>query len=158
MGYLLGARDARKSSITSAAWSRMKSARATTSRAGWLFYDVLRTLFPDGHPYQHEAIGSMADLDSASMEDVRQWFRDNYGPNNATLVLAGDISPAEARPLVAKYFGAIAARPRVNNPAEATVPTLAEDVRKVFKDQVATTRITKYWPVEGLNGKDRIAL
>jgi zinc protease len=124
---------------------------------GLVFYDVLATLFPEGHPYRHEAIGSMADLDSASMEDVRKWFTDNYGPNNATLVIAGDISAAEARPLVARYFGAIARGP-VNNPAQADVPTLAEPVRKTFKDQVAATNITRYWAVEGLTGKDRIAL
>jgi predicted Zn-dependent peptidase len=118
---------------------------------------VLGTLFPDGHPYQHEAIGSMADLDSASMTDVKAWFTENYGPNNATLVLAGDISAAEARPLVEKYFGAIARGP-VNDPAKADVPTLAAPVRKTFKDQVAATSITRYWAVEGITGADRIAL
>ncbi|MFY8048641.1 MAG: M16 family metallopeptidase, partial [Erythrobacter sp.] len=124
---------------------------------GLVFYDVLGTLFPDGHPYQHEAIGSMADLDSASMTDVKAWFTENYGPNNATLVLAGDISAAEARPLVEKYFGAIARGP-VNDPAKADVPTLAAPVRKTFKDQVAATSITRYWAVEGITGADRIAL
>ena len=49
----------------------------------------------------------MADLDAASLDDVKQWFRDKYGPNNAVLVLAGDVSAAEARPLVEKYFGDI---------------------------------------------------
>jgi threonine synthase len=54
-------------------------------------------LFPVGHPYRHSAIGSMADLDAASLADVRQWFRDHYGPNNAVLVLAGDVDMATAR-------------------------------------------------------------
>jgi predicted Zn-dependent peptidase len=99
----------------------------------------------------------MADLDSASMADVKAWFTENYGPNNATLVLAGDISAAEARPLVEKYFGAIARGP-VNDPAKADVPTLAAPVRKTFKDQVAATSITRYWAVEGITGADRIAL
>ena len=124
---------------------------------GLVFYDVLKTLFPDGHPYQHEAIGSMADLDSASMADVKAWFTENYGPNNATLVLAGDISAAEAKPLVEKYFGAIARGP-VNDPAKADVPTLAAPVRKAYKDQVAATNVTRYWAVEGITGADRIAL
>ena len=64
-------------------------------------------LFPAGHPYHHTTIGSMADLDAASLADVKQWFRDKYGPNNAVLVLAGDVTPAQAQPLVEKYFGAI---------------------------------------------------
>ena len=98
-------------SITSAASSRTRSARATTSPAGWSFYEVLEKLFPEGHPYHHTTIGSMADLDAASLADVKQWFRDKYGPNNAVLVLAGDIDAAEARPLVEKYFGAHRARP-----------------------------------------------
>ena len=156
MGYLLGA-------VTQGKLDNQRGVVQNEKRegdnqpGGLVFYDVLRTLFPDGHPYQHEAIGSMADLDAASMEDVKSWFRDNYGPNNATLVLAGDISAAEARPLVEKWFGEIARGP-VNNPAEASVPTLAQPVRKTFKDQVAATSVTRYWPVEGLTGKDRIAL
>ena len=60
------------SSITSAASSRTRSARATTSRAGWSFYEVLENLFPEGHPYRHSTIGSMADLDAASLADVKQ--------------------------------------------------------------------------------------
>jgi predicted Zn-dependent peptidase len=156
MGYLLGAVTQEKLDNQRGVVQNEKR-QGDNQPGGLVFYDVLKTLFPDGHPYQHEAIGSMADLDSASMEDVRQWFRDNYGPNNATLVIAGDISAAEARPLVEKYFGAIARGP-VNEPAQADVPTLAEPVRKTFKDQVAATNITRYWAVEGITGKDRIAL
>ena len=156
MGYLLGA-------VTQAKLDNQRGVVQNEKRqgdnepGGLVFYDVLKTLFPDGHPYRHEAIGSMADLDSASMADVKAWFTENYGPNNATLVIAGDISAAEARPLVEKYFGTIARGP-VNDPAQAEVPTLAEPVRKTFKDQVAATNVTRYWAVEGLTGKDRIAL
>ena len=67
-------------------------------------------LFPAGHPYHHTTIGSMADLDAASLADVKQWFRDKYGPNNAVLVIAGDVTAAQARPLVEKYFGRHRAR------------------------------------------------
>jgi zinc protease len=104
---------------------------------GLVEYEVLGNLFPAGHPYHHTTIGSMADLDAASLADVKQWFRDKYGPNNAVLVLAGDITPAEARPLVEKYFGAIPRGP-VNNPAQADVPTLAAPKSIVMKDRVAT--------------------
>lgn len=156
MGYLLGA-------VTQGKLDNQRGVVQNEKRegdnepGGLVFYDVLKTLFPDGHPYQHDAIGSMADLDSASMADVQAWFRENYGPNNATLVIAGDISAAEARPLVEKYFGTIARGP-VNDPAQADVPTLAEPLRKTFKDQVAATSVSRYWAVEGLTGIDRIAL
>jgi zinc protease len=156
MGYLLGAVTQQKLDNQRGVVQNEKR-QGDNEPGGLVFYDVLGTLFPDGHPYQHEAIGSMADLDSASMTDVKAWFTENYGPNNATLVLAGDISAAEARPLVEKYFGAIARGP-VNDPAKADVPTLAAPVRKTFKDQVAATSITRYWAVEGITGADRIAL
>ena len=74
------------------------------------------TSSPKAIPIITDTIGSMADLDAASLADVKQWFIDKYGPNNAVLVLAGDINAAEARPLVEKYFGAIPRGP-VNNPA-----------------------------------------
>ena len=156
MGYLLGAVTQEKLDNQRGVVQNEKR-QGDNEPGGLVFYDVLRTLFPEGHPYRHEAIGSMADLDSASMEDVKSWFRDNYGPNNATLVIAGDISAGEAKPLVEKYFGAIARGP-VNDPAQADVPTLAEPVRKVFKDQVAATSVSRYWAVEGISGADRIAL
>ncbi|MFN3863031.1 MAG: M16 family metallopeptidase [Erythrobacter sp.] len=156
MGYLLGAVTQEKLDNQRGVVQNEKR-QGDNEPGGLVFYDVLKTLFPEGHPYRHEAIGSMADLDSASMADVKAWFRDKYGPNNATLVIAGDISAAEARPLVEKYFGAIARGP-VNDPAQADVPTLAAPVRKTFKDQVAATSITRYWAVEGISGKDRIAL
>jgi zinc protease len=64
---------------------------------GRVNYNLYEGLFPPGHPYRHSTIGSMEDLNAASLEDVHQWFRDFYGPNNAVLVLAGDIDAATAR-------------------------------------------------------------
>ncbi len=156
MGYLLGAVTQEKLDNQRGVVQNEKR-QGDNQPGGLVYYEVLSTLFPEGHPYRHSTIGSMADLDAASMADVKAWFTDNYGPNNATLVLAGDISTAEARPLVEKYFGAIARGP-VNEPAQADVPTLAAPVRKVFKDQVAATSVTRYWAVEGLTGADRIPL
>src|SRR3546814_4607484 len=64
---------------------------------GLLRYEIFENLFPRGHPYHHSTIGSMADLNSASLDDVKKWFTDNYGPNNAVLVLAGDIDVPTAK-------------------------------------------------------------
>src|SRR6185369_14178779 len=97
------------------------------------------------------------DLDKASLADVKQWFRDKYGPNNAALVIAGDVTEAQARPLVEKYFGPIPAGP-VNRPAMAGVPTLKAPVKIEMKDAVATTIIQRYWTMPGLLDKQLAAL
>ncbi len=156
MGHLLGA-------VTQAVLDNQRGVvqnekRQGDSRPGGLVqYELFGTLFPPGHPYHHTTIGSMADLDAASLEDVKQWFRDKYGPNNAVLVLAGDITAAQARPLVEKYFGDIG-RGKVNNPAMAGVPTLARARTITMKDNVATTIIQRYWAVPGLLNRQLAAL
>ena len=115
MGYLLGAIDQEKLDNQRGVVQNEKR-QGDNQPGGLVDYEVLDNLFPEGHPYHHATIGSMADLDAASLADVKQWFIDKYGPNNAVLVLAGDINAAEARPLVEKYFGAIKRGP-VNKPA-----------------------------------------
>ncbi|WP_439472642.1 M16 family metallopeptidase [Brevundimonas sp.] len=120
-------------------------------------YARLEALFPEGHPYRHSTIGSMADLDAASLETVRNWFRDKYGPNNAVVVLSGDIDEATARTLMTRYFGAIPRGP-VNTPAEADVPTLSAPVVQVMHDRVATTRLSRSWAVPGLLSDDAVPL
>lgn len=124
---------------------------------GLFQYARLEALFPAGHPYRHSTIGSMADLDAASLETVRNWFRDNYGPNNAVLVLSGDIDEATARTLTARYFGPIARGP-VNEPAQAAVPTLAAPVSITLRDRVANTRLTRNWAVPGMLDADAVPL
>jgi predicted Zn-dependent peptidase len=156
MGYLLGAVTQEKLDNQRGVVQNEKR-QGDNQPGGLVFYELLATLFPEGHPYHHSVIGSMADLDAASMDDVRKWFTDKYGPNNATLVMAGDVSPAEARMLAEKYFGSIKRGP-VNTPAAAEVPTLPDNIRKVMKDQVAATRITRYWPVPGITNTDLTAL
>ena len=148
MGYLLGAVSQEKLDNQIGVVQNEKR-QGDNQPGGLVEYEVLGNLFPDGHPYQHSTIGSMADLDAASLADVKQWFIDKYGPNNAVLVLAGDITEAQARPLVEKYFGAINAGP-VNNPAAADVPTLPAPKSIVMKDRVAATQIQRHWAVPGL--------
>ncbi|MCJ7420987.1 M16 family metallopeptidase [Sphingomicrobium astaxanthinifaciens] len=156
MGYLLGAVTQEK--LTNQIGVVQNEKRQGDNQPGGLvYYEVLKALFPEGHPYRHSTIGSMADLSSATMGDVQQWFIDKYGPNNAVLVLAGDIDAETARPLVEKYFGQIERGP-VNTPAEAEVPTLETPKRIVMRDRVPNTRITKYWAVPGIASEDREAL
>ena len=114
-------------------------------------------LFPVGHPYRHQTIGSMADLSAASIADARQWFTDHYGPNNAILTLTGDIDSATARPMVEKWFGDIKPGPKVINPAAAPV-RLASPVSEELKDQVPVTRLYRAWSAPGLNDRETQAL
>ncbi|WP_375395670.1 M16 family metallopeptidase [uncultured Sphingomonas sp.] len=147
MGHLLGAITQAKLDIQRGVVQNEK--RGNDNQPGGLVdYKVLATLFPEGHPYHHTTIGSMADLDKASLADVKGWFRQHYGPNNAVLVLAGDIDVAAAKPLVAKYFGDIPGGP-ANVPTQAAVPTLPKRVDLTFKDQVAQTTVTRVWAIPG---------
>ena len=114
-------------------------------------------LFPVGHPYRHATIGSMADLDAATLGDVRQWFKDNYAPGNVVLALAGDIDAQTARPLVEKWFGDIKPGPKVRE-VQAGPVTLPAPVKREMVDQVPTTRIYRAWSGPGLNDPDAPAL
>lgn len=148
MGHLLGALNQERLDNQRGVVQNEKR-QGDNQPYGMVEYAQLEALFPKGHPYHHSTIGSMADLDNASLEDLRQWHRDNYGPNNAVLVLAGDIDAATAKTLVRKYFGDIP-RGAVNEPAEADVPTLAARVDRTLHDRVPNTRLYRTWIVPGL--------
>jgi zinc protease len=156
MGHLTGA-------ITQAVLDEQRGVVQNEKRQGdnqpygLIYYKLLEGLFPNGHPYGHSPIGSMADLDKASLADVKDWFRQHYGPNNAVLVLAGDIDAATAKPLVEKYFGAISKGPDIA-PPPAPVPTLPAPVHETMKDRVAATMVLRSWAVPGIVAKDTAAL
>ncbi|MDH2133224.1 insulinase family protein [Sphingobium yanoikuyae] len=120
---------------------------------GLVEYAQLAGMLPEGHPYRHSTIGSMADLNAASLADVQSWFKTHYGPNNATLVLAGDIDVPTAKAKVEKWFGNIASGPAPQD-VDATVPTLDKHVEKVMHDNVAATRLYRNWIVPGVNSPD----
>ena len=156
MGYLLPAIDQKRLDAQRGVVQNEKRER-DNQPMGLLEYAQLENLFPEGHPYRHATIGSMADLDAASLADVKQWFLDKYGPNNAIVSLSGDITVDEAKALVNKYFGAIP-RGAVNNPAQADVPTLAAAKSIVMKDRVPTVEIQRHWAVPGLQSPQLAAL
>ena len=110
---------------------------------------MLGSIFPDGHPYQHPTIGSMADLDAASIEDVSAFFRLHYAPNNAVLSVVGDVEPDQVRTWVERYFGAIPANPSlpVPLPDMSLAPTLGGEIRIVVPDRVPLPRI--HWGFRG---------
>ncbi|WP_324261264.1 pitrilysin family protein [Altererythrobacter sp. H2] len=156
MGYLLGAVTQEKLDNQIGVVQNEKR-QGDNQPYGLVEYEQLENLYPSGHPYHHSTIGSMADLSSATLDDVKQWFRDNYGPNNAVLVLAGDIDAATAREKVTKWFGAIPRGPATAR-VVAPVPDLAEPKTKTIYDRVATPRIYRMWAVPGLDNPEYLPL
>src|SRR5690606_30793587 len=120
---------------------------------GQVWETLGKTLYPKGHPYHHSVIGSMADLNAATLDDVKQWFRAWYGPNNAVLVLAGDIDLATAREKVTKYFGDIPAGPTMAQPP-VDVAQRPADTRGVMEDNVPQARVYRVWNVAQADTKD----
>ncbi|MFL6657822.1 MAG: M16 family metallopeptidase [Massilia sp.] len=109
---------------------------------GMVEYELQAKMFPYSHPYSWTTIGSMDDLNAASLADIKQWYATYYGPNNAVLSLAGDITPERALELVTKYFGAIAPGPALTRSATWT-PALEHDIRDEMQDQVPQARIVR---------------
>ena len=110
-------------------------------------------LYPVGHPYHHSVIGSMNDLNAAKLDDVQSWFRAWYGPNNAVLVLAGDIDVATAREKAMKYFGHIPASPSMAQP-KADVAVLKQSGRTELEDKVPQVMVRRVWNVPATGTRD----
>lgn len=109
---------------------------------------VVKSTYPAGHPYAHTVIGSMEDLDSASLNDVREWFRTYYTPSNAVLVIAGDVTIADAREKTNRYFSEIAAGPPLAH-EQSWIAAMSGQHREVVQDRVPQPRIYKIWNVPG---------
>lgn len=126
---------------------------------GRVWESIFRAGFPAGHPYRWTPIGSMEDLNAASLEDVHQWFRDYYGAANAVLVLAGDIDVETARAKAEQYFGHIAPGPALTRPGVWTAARTAS-TRETMYDQVAQTRLYRVWngPQDGTRDAELLAL
>jgi len=118
---------------------------------------INETLYPKTHPYHWLTIGSLDDLSAASLDDVKNFFRRYYTPNNATLTIAGDFTPAEARRLVEKYFAPIPRGPEAT-PVPAQVATISELKRINMEDRVALPRVYTVWPVPPQFTPDEAAL
>jgi zinc protease len=121
MGHLLGAIDQAKLDEQRAVVKNEKRQGENGSPYSKAQDLIIAGTVPSEHPYGHSVIGSMDDLDAASLDDVKQWFRDYYGPSNAVLVLSGDISPEEALAKVEKYFGDIEPGVPVSQPTSYVV-------------------------------------
>jgi zinc protease len=121
---------------------------------GLAFETLLAHAYPEGHPYRHPTIGYMEDLDEASLEDVHAFFRSYYAPNNAVLVLAGDIDPEDALDRARAYFGEFPARPVPAPPAVHRVGDERGERRAVLGDAVQVPRVYMLFHAPSFNDPD----
>jgi zinc protease len=124
---------------------------------GTSFEKIAKALYPAGHPYSWPVIGYMEDLSAASLQDVMNFFRIYYAPNNATLSVAGDFQPAQVREWVEKYFGPIPRGSEITRPKVSPVQ-LAEEKRMVFEDRVQLPRLYLTWPSPPMNTREDAVL
>ncbi|CCH77294.1 Zinc protease [Nostocoides japonicum T1-X7] len=108
---------------------------------GTALIEVYAALFPEEHPYHHATIGSMEDLDAASLEDVHAFFQRYYGPDNTVLTLCGDVEVDEAVAAVERYFGDLAPIDRMPRPPGPQLPPLSEPVRVERLETVPNDRL-----------------
>jgi zinc protease len=152
MSHLLGA-------ITQEALDEQRGVVQNEKRQGETrpyaqMYDKIRAgIYPVDHPYRHSVIGSMDDLNAASLDDVHEWFNTYYGASNVTLVLAGDVTLGDAKTKVEHYFGEAPVGVPLSHPKK-WVPNLTENREENMYDNVGQTRIARVWALPGLNDKD----
>jgi predicted Zn-dependent peptidase len=144
MGYLLDALTEEKLTNQRDVVKNEKRQNYDNRPYGLVSERLASTMYPSGHPYRWLTIGSMEDLDAASLEDVSDFFRRFYTPNNASLVIAGDFDAGEALSLVEKYFGPIRRGP-VPEPVVAPAPRMEREIRVTMEDRVSLPRIYMSW-------------
>jgi zinc protease len=152
MGHLLGVLDQKKLDLQRGVVQNEKRQGENQP------YGVTRQLltentYPPGHPYSWTVIGSMKDLDAASMSDVQEWFKTYYGPNNVTLVIAGDITPEVALQKVEKYYGEIPPGPPIAK-HEVWVAKRTGTHRGWVQDRVPQARLYRVWNVPQTGSPD----
>lgn len=123
-----------------------KRQRVDNNPYGHTSWVLDKNMYPEGHPYNWQVIGELVDLQNATVEDVKEFYNKYYGPNNATLVLAGDFEKEDAKALIEKYFGEIKRRDEVT-PMEPQPVTIDETKRLYHEDNFATTpQLNMVWP------------
>ncbi|MEP6907247.1 MAG: pitrilysin family protein [Pseudoxanthomonas sp.] len=157
MGHLLGAIDQKSLDEQRGVVQNEKRRGENQPYGRRISARIFEALYPAGHPYSWQTIGSMADLDAATLDDVKTWFKSWYGPNNAVLVLAGDIDLKTAKQKVTEYFGDIPASATLAD-MPTNIPRRAEDTRETVPDRVPQVRIYRAWPVAQLGSQDATLL
>ena len=145
MGHLLGVLDQKKLDLQRGVVQNEKRV-GENQPYGVTEQIITENTYSPGHPYSWTVIGSMKDLDAASLPDVQEWFKTYYGPNNVTLVIAGDITPEVAREKVEKYYGEIPAGPPIAK-HEVWIAKRTGTHRGTVQDRVPQARLYRVWNV-----------
>ena len=158
MGFLLPTMDLPKVDLQRDVVKNERRQRVDNVPYGRSEEVILAALYPKSHPYSWPVIGSMEDLSAASLNDVKNFFRTYYAPNNATLTIAGDFDPAKAKTLVRQYFGDIPRGPAIPPRPRVPAVTLPKDTFLVMEDRVQLPRTFYNWPTVKLFASDDAAL
>jgi zinc protease len=145
MGHLLGVLDQKKLDLQRGVVQNEKR-QGENQPYGVTEQLLTENTYPVGHPYSWTVIGSMTDLDAASLSDVQEWFKTYYGPNNVTVVIAGDITPEVARAKVEKYYGDIPPGPPIAK-QEVWIAKRTGTHRGWVQDRVPQARLYRLWNV-----------
>jgi zinc protease len=145
MGHLLGVLDQKKLDLQRGVVQNEKR-QGENQPYGVTEEIITENTYPVGHPYSWTVIGSMKDLDAASMSDVQEWFKTYYGPNNVTVVIAGDVTPEVAKEKVEKYYGDIPAGPPIAK-QEVWIAKRTGTHRGWVQDRVPQARLYRIWNV-----------
>jgi zinc protease len=145
MGHLLGVLDQKKLDLQRGVVQNEKR-QGENQPYGVTEQLIVDNTYPVGHPYSWTVIGSMKDLDEASLSDVQEWFKTYYGPNNVTVVIAGDITPEVAREKVEKYYGEIPPGPPIAK-QEVWIAKRTGTHRGWVQDRVPQARLYRIWNV-----------
>ncbi|MDB6044493.1 MAG: insulinase family protein [Gammaproteobacteria bacterium] len=156
MGHLVGAIDQKKLDEQRGVVQNEKR-QGENRPYGKVDELIAASTYPVGHPYSWTTIGSMEDLNAASLADVKEWFKNYYGAANAVLVIAGDVRPAEVKAKVEHYFGDIAPGPVLKH-AQTWVAKMTGEKRSTLQDRVPQARVYKTWNVPGYNTRDSALL
>ena len=158
MGFLLPTMDLAKLNLQRDVVKNERRQRVDNQPYGRADETILAALYPKTHPYSWPVIGSMVDLSAASLDDVKNFFRTYYAPNNATVVIAGDFDPAAVKKLVAQYFGAIPRGPTVKRRTTVPAVVIPRDKFIVLEDKVQLPRLFYTWPTVKAFAPDDAAL
>jgi zinc protease len=143
-GWVLSTMDSAKVDLQRDVVKNERRQRVDNEPYGLSGETLLRMLYPAGHPYSWPVIGSMADLSAATLEDVKDFFRRYYAPDNTTIVVAGDVTTDSVRRLVRGYFGPIPRGPSVTRPQPASF-SLPRDTATTLEDRVQLPRLYYTW-------------
>ncbi len=157
MGFLLDSLDLAKLNAQRDIVKNERRQRVDNQPYGRVYEVLARAIYPPSHPYSWPVIGSMEDLSAASEQDVKDFFRLYYAPNNAFLTIVGDFEQREAKAWVAKYFGDLPRGSAIKRPDVQPV-TLASGQRLVMEDRIQVPRLYIVWPAVGSKNDDRFAL